>query len=420
MIGIVNLLAMITERDYAVDKLLKDYQTPLKLSAPQFNEWKIGETNSLEVLVSGLKNEQERSSVTYHLQSLAGESRESALSKTPTVNPENGNATFSGTFTKGGEYRFKVWADVTRQLPKDAGGQRLRMNSDTATFAILVSTDKYEIPGTRFSMGVDKKAEHWVAGVPYHKRVFVNTDPQKVRLIGLPSVFHRRVAGANSIELLWEKPLPGTMQVALRGNAGRSLDQSLDEAKVEFVVSVEPPTWNPAPQKVAYWNLAYTFSSKVGELDENDYAIKVLANGSIPVESVSKGQSPLVVVPEQSWSSLTFIATSNAGDEMLRAEIPVKAPPPPQIKWTSSRLEGDDYVIQFSAEDVGGKDANVNCSIVSPSSLTGILSARHGKKFIFTIKNVTKTRPQAIIVRTSIHGIGGVSTPLDRTFPILY
>jgi hypothetical protein len=420
MIGIVNLLAMITERDYAVDKLLKDYQKPLKLSAPQFSEWKIGETNSLEVLVSDLKSERERSSVKYHLLPLAGSDAHSSLSRIPTVNPENGNATFSGAFTKAGEYRFKVWADVTRQLPKDAGGQRLHMNSDTATFAILVSTHKHEIPGTKFSMGVDKKAEHWVAGVPYHKTIFVNTDPQKVSLGGLPSVFRRRVAGANSLELIWEKPMPGTMQVALNGNAGRSLSAALDAAKLEFVVNVETPTWNPAPQKVAYWNIAYNFSSKVGELDENDYAIKVLANGATPVEAVSGGQFPFVIMPERSWSNLTFIATSNAGDEMLRAEIPVKAPPPPQIKWTSSRLEGDDYVIKFSAEDVGGKDANVNCSIVSPNSLTGILSARHGKTFTFTVKNVTATRPQAIIVRTSIHGIGGISTPLDRTFPILY
>jgi predicted amidohydrolase len=138
------------------------------------------------------------------------------------------------------------------------------------------------------------------------------------------------------------------------------------------------------------------------------------------VQTVSGKQFPLVILPERTWTSLTFVAMSNSGHEMLRADIPVKTPPPPQIKWTSSRLEGDDYVISFSAEDVGGKDANVNCAIVSPKGLTGVLSARHGKTFTFTVKNVTSARPQAVIVRTSIHGIGGVSTPLDRTFPILY
>ena len=123
---------------------------------------------------------------------------------------------------------------------------------------------------------------------------------------------------------------------------------------------------------------------------------------------------------EKYWSSLTFIATSHAGHEMLRTEIPVKKPPPPQIKWTSSRLEGDDYVISFTAEDVAGKDVNVNCTLVQPQGLNAMLSARHGKSFTFTIKNVTTTRPQALVVRTSIHGIGGASTPLDRTFPILF
>lgn len=117
---------------------------------------------------------------------------------------------------------------------------------------------------------------------------------------------------------------------------------------------------------------------------------------------------------------MTFVATSINGHEIIRTEIPVKAPPPPQIKWTSSRLIGDDYVISFTAEDVGGKDVNVNCTLVQPSGLTAVLSARHGKAFTFTVKNVTATRPQALVIRTSIHGIGGVSAPLDRTFPILY
>ena len=105
---------------------------------------------------------------------------------------------------------------------------------------------------------------------------------------------------------------------------------------------------------------------------------------------------------------------------MLRTEIPVKTPPPPQIKWSSARLEGDDYVISFSAEDIGGKDVNMNCVLVQPAGLNSVLSARHGKSFTFTIKNVTAMRPPALVVRTSIHGIGGASTPLDRTFPILY
>ncbi len=420
LIGIVNLLTMITERDYAVDKLVADYHKPLKLSAPSAIEWKIGESNSLEVLVSDLKTEQERASIRYHLVPTRELGAKNQFTETLAVNQQTGNATFSGTFTKAGEYRFKVWADVNRRLPKDAGGHRIRANSDTASFAILVSTQKHEIPGSKFSMGVDKKLEHWISGVPYYKTVFVNTDPRKVSLNGLPSGVRRGTVGENSIQLILDTPIPGKVEFALSGNAGRSLAADLDAARLDFAVHVDPPRWNPAPQRFAHWNIAYNFTSRVGDLDANDYSIKVLANGTSQVQAVSGEQFPLVVMPEKSWSSLTFIATSNSGHEILRTEIPVKSPPPPQVKWTSSRLERDDYVINFTAEDIGGKDANVNCSIVSPQGLTGILSARHGKTFTFTVKNVTTARPPAVIIRTSIHGIGGASTPLDRTFPILY
>jgi hypothetical protein len=267
-------------------------------------------------------------------------------------------------------------------------------------------------------MGVDKKKEHWVSGVPYVKTIFVNTDPRKVSLSGIPAGFRRGAMSENSLDLIWDMPTPGTAQIALVGNAGRSLSAALDAASLGFTVNVEPPVWNPPPQKVAYWNIAYNFGSKVGELDVNDYTLNVLANGSIPVETTSS--LPIVILPEKTWTSMTFIATSRSGREMLRTEIPVKTPPPPQIKWTSARLEGDDYVISFNAEDVGGKDVNINCTLVQPTGLNAVLSARHGKSFTFRVKNVSVTRPQALVVRTSIHGIGGTSTPLDRTFPVLY
>ncbi|MBX2990443.1 MAG: hypothetical protein KF749_04645 [Bacteroidetes bacterium] len=417
LIGIVNLLSIITERDYALDSLVKDYEQPLKLSAPSMSQFVAGRSESVEVLVSNIKSPAERSSIQYHI-APHSDYGENGFASLPVIESETGNARFTGAFVKPGEYRYSVWANVMRQLPKGAGGQRVRTGSDTVTVLIVVSHEKSEIPGTKFSMAVDKKAEQWVSGIPYIKTVFVNTDPRNVSLAGLPAGFRRGAVGENSIQLIWDKPMPGTAKIALNGNAGRNLTAALDAASLAFSVNVEPPAWNPVPARTAYWNIPYTFQSRVGELDVNEYTINVFANGSIPVSS--SRQFPIVVMPERTWSSLTFVATSFHGHEMLRTEIPVKSPPPPQIKWTSSRLEGDDYVVSFTAEDVGGKDVNVNCVLVQPSGLTAVLSARHGKSFTFTIKNVTATRPQALVVRTSIHGIGGVSVPLDRTFPILY
>ena len=417
LIGIVNLLSIITERDYALDSLIKDYEQPLRLSAPSVSPFVVSHPDTIEVLVSNVKSPFERSTIQYHIEPL---SETGERPPSPIIDSETGNAKFAGVFNKTGEYRFSVWANVIRQLPKSAGGQRVRTGSDTATLVILVSNAKSEIPGTKFSMGVDKKMEQWVSGIPYVKTVFVNTDPRKVNLAGLPAGFRRAGAGENNIQLVWDKPMPGKLQIVLNGNGGRNLSAALDAASLTFSVNVEPPSWNPLPEKSAYWNIPYTFQSRVGELDMNDYTISVFANGSTRVSSLTSKQFPLVIMPQQNWSSMTFVATSINGHEMIRTEIPVKTPPPPQIKWTSSRLVGDDYVISFTAEDVGGKDVNVNCTLVQPPGLNAVLSARHGKSFTFTIKNVTATRPQALVVRTALHGIGGVSVPLDRTFPILY
>lgn len=419
LIGIVNLLAIITERDYAIDNLRKDYRSPLKLTVPASSEFLIGRSDTVQLLVANLKSDEEKRSIRYHVVPLSELDITSSYSEAPDVNRSTGDGMFIASFSKRGEYRFKVWAEVTRQLPKDAGGHRLQTFSDTTVFMIAASNNRSEIPGGKFAMEVDKKFEQWISGVPYTKTIFVNTDPEKVHLSGLPPGFRRVAHGANSIQLVWDKPMPGTIDVSLHGNAGRKLEQALDAASLLFAVNVEPPVWNPLPQKAAYWNIPYTFQSKVGELDVNDYVIKAFANGSTLIKQ-SGGQAPMVIVPERKWNTLAFVAVSTGGHELLRTEIPVKTPPPPQIKWTSSRLEGDDYVISFTAEDVGGKDVNVNCALVQPTGLNAVLNARHGKAFTFTIKNVTQTRPTALVVRTSIHGIGGASTPLDRTFPILY
>ncbi len=419
LIGIVNLLAIITERDYAIDSLRKDYQSPLKLTVPQSSEFLVGRADTIPMLVANLKSAEEKSSIRYHIIPLSEIDGKSSFSGSPAVDISTGDGKFVASFARRGEYRFKAWAEVTRQLPKDAGGHRIQTMSDTAFFVVSASHVKSEIPGGKFAIDVDKKFEQWVSGVPYTKTIFVNTDPSKVYLSGLPQGFRRVAHGSNSIQLVWDKPMPGRIDVALNANAGRSLEPSLDAGSISFAVNVEPPSWNPLPQKAAYWNIPFTFQSKVGELDVNDYVIKAFANGSTLVNQ-SGGQAPMVIVPERKWNTLAFVAVSSSGHELLRTEIPVKTPPPPQIKWTSSRLEGDDYVISFMAEDVGGKDVNVNCALVQPTGLNAVLSARHGKSFTFTIKNVTQTRPTALVVRTSIHGIGGASTPLDRTFPILY
>jgi hypothetical protein len=123
LIGIVSLLAVINERDFALDNLMKDYETPLKLSAPLQSQFVVATPDTIDVFVANLKSGQERSTIRYHLVSLSGNSE---LAAEPLLDSATGNARFVGSFAKAGEYRFNVWADVTRHLPKEAGGHRVR------------------------------------------------------------------------------------------------------------------------------------------------------------------------------------------------------------------------------------------------------------------------------------------------------
>ena len=119
LVVVVDLLAVVTERDYWMDSTVRGFETPVHLSVPQHNQWIAAQQDSLPILISGTQNQQEKRGVRYVVLPLTGNPHEGTFSQEPVVDTVTGNATFVGTFNEPGEYRFSVWAKLPRVYPKE-------------------------------------------------------------------------------------------------------------------------------------------------------------------------------------------------------------------------------------------------------------------------------------------------------------
>ncbi|MDH3252262.1 MAG: hypothetical protein OEM41_05675 [Ignavibacteria bacterium] len=420
IVVVVDLLAVVTERDYWLDSITRAYEKPLTLSVPATSQWVTSRCDSIVIHASDLQNDQEKSDMRYFVRPSHPESISGVYSEEPTVNPLTGSGTFAGTFDEPGDYRFVAWAELPRRLPDDVGGIGRTVRSDTVRFALTVQKDP--VPATKFAMAVDKNHDNWITGIRYEKHLFINADPAQVELLGLPKGFRRGSTGTNTIQLLWDRPTRGRTRVSLHGLARRGLAPDIDSDALAFTIDVDEPNWNPEPGRVAYWKVPFVFSSRVGGLESHEYVIDVLANEGSPVATITAKNYPYKITPEQTWTSLTFRARSANGAEIMTKSIPVHAPPPPQIEWSSSGLKGTDYVVQFACRDITGGDVDVRYEVLSPAGITSRLDPPvRGTSFTLVLRDVTKARPQYVTLRVSARGISQTpSRPLDKTFVLLY
>jgi hypothetical protein len=420
IVVVVDLLAVVTERDYWMDSIARGYEKPLTLSVPATSQWVTSRYDSVVIHAADLQNDREKSDLQYFVRPLHQEPIAGGYSEQPVVNPVTGSGTFTGTFEDPGEYRFVAWAELSRHLPDDVGGSVRTIRSDTVQFLLTVQKDP--IPATQFAMALDKKHDNWITGIRYEKHLFVNADPSQVQLLGLPAGFRRGATGTNTIQLFWDTPTRGRTLVSLRGVANRGLAPDFDTDALSFTIDVDEPNWTPEPGNVAYWKVPFVFSSRVGGLEANEYTVDVIANEGLPVGTITARNYPYRVTPEQSWTSLTFRARSATGAQIMTKSIPVHPPPPPQIEWSSSGLKGTDYVVQFACRDITGGDVDVRYEVLSPAGITSRLDPPgRGTSFTLVLRDVTKTRPQYVTLRISARGISQTpSRPLDKTFVLMY
>ncbi|MBX2990326.1 MAG: hypothetical protein KF749_04050 [Bacteroidetes bacterium] len=434
LVALVSLLDVISERDEAqreiAEILVRKISTAPDLQVPDTLIWFAKDSSRSLIRVRGLVSEAERASILYELKSLNG-GFPAGLSPM-IVKDSDGNGIIMGTMPEKGTYTLQASAEVSRELPNDLPesvldlikrqiGNEIPLKSNPATFTLRVEPELAAPP--KLTLTVEPpKDERWIVGSPYAKSIYVGGPDPRIVSFSVSDPRFTIVRDIGRIRLEWSNPIvtnnPISVTVSARANRGAAPD--LENATTSFTLSVAPPRWDPEPPIEAYWEVPFTFASGVRGLDASKFTVEILANGTTPIRRVSAIEYPIVFKPERTWTSLTFRVLSVVNTEMLKKEIPVKKPIPPQIKWIGSTWQGNEYVIKFSSVDVGNGDVVVdNCTVIQPEGIVSRLDSRRGKQFTLTVQNLQATRPSAIKLKVTVTGIGGSRTD-QVTQAILY
>ena len=426
IVAIVSLLDVITERDEAqqemVQVLLKKITSAPVLSARDTVVWTVKDSGRAMISVAGLATPAEMAHIHYAIASLDPDPP-SGMERDPVIDP-SGNAVLAGKIDEKGTYSFQATATVEREIPTDIpdvvheaivrlSGDRVSLKSDPVNFVVKVEGSSIAHPA--LTLNIEPPSEDkWILGVPYAKTVYVGgPSPDLVTFTCSDSRF-KITKDIGRIQLAWAQPLSGITKVVVKASAHRDLG-SLDAAEARFSIDVGPPRWQPEPRPLAYNRVTYKFESVLGGLSANEYTVQVIANKSDLKATVSPNQFPYEVKPDPSWKTLTFRAMGRT--TMLKEiEIPVKDPPPPQIRWQGETHDGNDHVIRFSCEDVDGGDVNVNVNVVQPQGVRVLMSPPvRGKNFTIRIKDVANIKQSQVELAVTALGIGGASKTPART-----
>lgn len=433
LVALVSLLEVMTERDEAqreiVQILVNKISEPPELEVPDTVVWFAKQESRSIIKVRGLENGNEKNTIEYKLKSI-GETAPEGLAGEVTRDSE-GNGVLAGNIAEKGLYKLQATAQVSRELPSDLPeavrdliirqlGNEIPLQSKPVSFTLKVEGAGSAPP--KLTLNVEPPTEDkWIVGSPYVKNIYVGGPPPEIVDFSVSDGRFRLVKDIGRVRLEWANPIvtSGPINVTVSGRANRGATPDLENASTSFSVIITPPRWDPEPQPEAYWDVPFSFASGVRGLDPGKYTVEILANGS-PFKSISAVEFPFTFKPERTWTSLTFRVLSIANTEMLRKEIPVKKPVPPQIKWVGETWQGPDYVIRFTSTDVGNGDVLVeNASVVQPEGITSRLEGRRGKAFTLVVQGLQAARPSAIKIKVTVSGIGGSRTD-QVTKSILY
>jgi hypothetical protein len=426
LVAIVSLLDVITERDEAQEEmvsiLLKKITAAPVLSVRDTTVWTARDSGRTVVSVAGLSGPLEMSGIRYAISSL-DPTPPPGIASEPVVDAK-GNAILTGKIIERGTYKFQATAIVEREIPSDipepvreainrVSGEKVELKTEPVNFVIKV--EGRNTVGPPLTLNVEPPSDDkWILGVPYTKNIYVGGPPPDLVSFSCSDSRFSITKDAGKIQLRWNQPISGKTRLVVRANASRELGD-LDHAEARFTIEVGPPRWQPDPQPTAYNRVNYKFESALGGLSPNDYTIQVLANNNDLKATVSPNQFPYEVKPDPSWKTMTFRAVGRSA--MLKEiEIPVKDPPPPQIKWQGESHDGNDHIIKFSCEDIDGSDVNVNFNVIQPQAVKAIMSPPvRGKVFTITIKDVTSIKQNQVELAVKAVGIGGTSRTPTRT-----
>lgn len=434
LVALVSLLDVISERDEAqreiVEILVKKISEAPELQVPDTLIWFAKDSSRSLIKVRGLETDDEKKNISYELKPVDGSMPE-GLSENVSLDRE-GNGILAGRVLEKGLYSLQATAQVNRELPSELPesvrdlinrqlGDEIPLKTKPVNFTLKVEGAGAAPP--KLTLNVEPpQSDKWIVGTPYQKNIYVGGPSVDIVSFSTSDSRFSVTKEIGKIRLEWANPIvtSSPINVTVYGRANRGASPDLENASTNFTVSVAPPRWDPEPAPEAYWEVPFTFASGVSGLEANKFTVEILANGSNLVKTVSAVEYPFVFKPERSWTSLTFRVLSVVNTEMLRKEIPVKKPIPPQIKWVGSTWQGNEYVLKFSSSDVGNGDVTIeNCSVVQPDGITSRLDTRRGKNFTLTVQNLQATRPSAIKIKVTVTGIGGSRTD-QVTQSILY
>ena len=426
LVAIVSLLDVITERDEAQEEmvgiLLKKITSAPVLSARDTVVWTAKDSGRAVISVAGLAGPSEVSRIRYSIASL-DPTPPSGIAHEPVVDSK-GNASLSGKINEKGTYNFQATATVEREIPTDIpeavreainrlSGDKVSLKTEPVNFAVRV--EGRNSVGPALTLNVEPPSDDkWILGVPYSKNIYVGGPPPDLVTFTCSDSRFKITKDMGKVQLSWGQPMSGVTRVVVRASANRELGD-MDRAEARFTIDVGPPRWQPEPKAMAYNRVNYKFESTLGGLSANDYTIQIIANKSDLKATISPNQFPYELKPDPSWKTLTFRAMGRAA--MLKEiEIPVKDPPPPQIRWQGESHDGNTHVIKFYCEDVDGNDVNVNFNVVQPQGVRAVMSPPvRGKTFTITIKDVSSIKQSQVELAVTALGIGGASKTPART-----
>lgn len=429
LVAIVSLLDVITERDEAQEEmvglLLKKIASAPVLSTRDTVVWTAKDSGRAMITVAGLATPLEMTNIRYAIASL-DQAPPRGVQTDPVID-QSGNAILSGKIAEKGTYNFQATATVEREIPDDIpeavrdainrlSGSKVALKTQPVNFVVKVEGKTTSAPA--LTLNIEPPADDkWILGVPYAKNIYVGGPPPELVTFTCPDSRFKITKDVGRIQLTWAQPMSGITRITVKANANRE-QGSLDFAEAKFTVDVGPPRWQPEPRPTAYNRVPYRFESTLGGLSPNDYSIQVLANKTELKTTISPNQFPYEVKPDPSWKTMTFRAMGRSA-KLKEIEIPVKDPPPPQIRWQGESHDGNNHIIKFYCEDVDGGDVNVNFNIVQPQGVRAVMSPPvRGKSFTITIRDVSNIKQSQVEMAVTAIGIGGASKTPARTVMI--
>jgi hypothetical protein len=421
LVAIVSLLDVITERDEAQEEmvglLLKKISSAPVLSTRDTVVWTAKENGRAAISVAGLSTPLEMANIRYAIASL-DPAPPAGLASQPEIDSK-GNAVISGKINEKGTYSFQATATVEREIPTDIpdavreaihrlSGEKVSLKSEPVNFVLKVEGNNIAHPALTLNIEPPNE-DKWILGVPYTKTVYVGGPSPDLVTFTCSDARFKITKEVGRVQLTWAQPMSGITKVTIRANANRDLG-ALDAAEAKFSIDVGPPRWQPDPRATAYNRVNYRFESTLGGLSATEYTIQVIANKADVKATISPNQFPYELKPDPSWKTLTFRAVGRTNNMLKEIEVPVKDPPPPQIRWQGETHDGNDHVIKFYCEDVDGSDVNVNFNVIQPRGVKAVMSPPlRGKTFTIRIKDVTSFKQSQVELAVVAMGIGGAS-----------